>query len=351
MDMWFTIRMVARKEFGTLLVQAMVLHIVAVSVLAQQPGPDGRVPPGTLPPWMVDEEGRPIAHLHKPDMSCCRCTATEADQDPDVFKRPCFVHGLMKSREPARGVIVGLTGRPERDGIHVGPDRIPAVEIEGFQSLVGTVLQRRYSPRAWDALDVYGLAACPVKTISEMRNGVPTFVRQEVDVTAVINELKDGDAVQTEWAVNGIEVLPRTTFYAGKSPIGALIRLRLQGDKRVEYRRRFKHPEVLSGSPEWEQWVFFEKPRFHEFLTRVFRVPFETPDDVVIRGFDTEYEGVGVFHGTILARERGRVWVGGDNPPQHWWQQMRLLVTDSDPQYFCVSIVLGSDDPIPSPQP
>jgi hypothetical protein len=234
-----------------------------------------------------------------------------------------------------------------RDGIKVSGERIPTQEIQGFQSLIRTFLRELYLPPAWDQVEFYGLAPYPIKTMSEMRNGVPTFVRQEPDLTAEINELKEGDAVQTEWAVKGIEVLPRTTFYVGKLTIGALIRLRLHGDERLVLKPR---PEDLLA--RGARGKFFDRTAFHGLLTKVFRVPFETSEDWLTDGFDATYEGVRVFHGKIVSREWAAVFrADRSRTPAHWWDEMRLLVTDSDPQYFCVSIALGRDDVIPAAQP
>jgi hypothetical protein len=258
------------------------------------------------------------------------------NQDPDVFKRPCFVRALHRSLEKPKA-YEGLTDTVE---VKVTEDRIPAQEIEGFRGLLTTLLQPAYLPRPWGRAQLY--IPYPVRSVTELRGETRVLVGHEVNRSPEANEAKH-DMIQAGWTIGGIEVLPRTSRGALPSR-STMIRLRLHGDERLEVRWRSKHDEVLSGSREWEEWVFFDKVAFGEFLNKIFRVPFAAPDDFLIRGYDTEYDGVAVFHGSIVSRERGRVWVGGENPPQRWWQQMRLLVTDSDPQYFCVLISLRTRD-------
>jgi hypothetical protein len=176
-----------------------------------------------------------------------------------------------------------------------------------------------------------------------MRNGVPTFVRQEYDCTGV-TALKDGDGIQTGWTIDGMDVLPRMQ-YGPTAPKKVVIRLRLYGDDRLTIRPRPQDWDALGARRE-----FFDRAVLHEFLTSVFRVPFESSDDFLVEGYDAEYEGVRVFHGKIWSRDW---WVEHfaekSRKPSHWWDEMRLLVTDSDPQYFCVEIVLREGDALDAP--
>ena len=308
--------------------------------------PNGRVPPGTLPPGMVDEKGRPVAHVHNADMSCCApCVPTEADESPDVFRRPCFVRKLAKSRV-GFGAYHGLTGRED---VKLAVEHLDPTDVEGFHSLLSKMLRPEYLPPAWDKIEIYGLTAFPLKTILEMRGGVETFVRQEPDRTAVVTELTEFDPVQAEWSVGVIDVLPQT--FHGTRRLGmTVVRLRLPKDMRLEMRRRPSDVDFADPVAR-EKIQFFDKAALHKLLTEVFRVPFATVDDFVIEGYDAEYVGVAVFVGKILSPEWARARFGAKQPFGHWWDEMRVFVTDSDPQYFCVSIILGSDDPIPSPQP
>lgn len=270
------------------------------------------------------------AHRHNNDMSCCAPCAPEANQDPDVFRRPCFLRALSKSRKG----IEASSGLMFSDGIDVPAGQTAAARLEGFRTLLSSLLQPAFLPQAWDGVKFY-VPYPPMKAVVELRSGVKTFVGYEPDRATGVVELEEGDAIQAAWTVEGIEVLPRMRYSEKQRTNKIEIRLRLYGDERLELRWRSKHKEVLFGSGEWEQWVFVDKLAFHQFLGKVFRVPFQTPDDFVFDGYDTEHKGVSVFHGTIVSREQGRVWVGGEDPPQ------RILITDSDPQYVCLSFDLN----------
>ncbi len=125
----------------------------------------------------------------------------------------------------------------------------------------------------------------------------------------------------------------------------AVIRLRVHADERLVVRPRpanFMRAGVLADN----FGDFFDKAAFHALLTKVFRVPFESPDELLLDGYAREYEAARVFHGKIRSRdwEVARKQPDAAQSPPHWWDEMRLLVTDSDPQYFCVQIVLREND-------
>lgn len=64
----------------------MVYHLVLSSVALLFAG--GRAVLGQ-PPEQDPNLGTFRAHVHSADMSCCKpCVPSEADNDPDVFKRP-----------------------------------------------------------------------------------------------------------------------------------------------------------------------------------------------------------------------------------------------------------------------
>ncbi len=169
------------------------------------------------------------------------------------------------------------------------------------------------------------------------------FVGHEVYRGPHGTELKDDDPIQTAWTVGSIEVLPLTWHRVPPSR-GVLIRLRLHGDERLVLKPRptdFVRAGVLADN----FGDFFDKTAFHAFLTKVFRIPFKSPDELLLDGYAREYRGVGVFHGKIRSRERStQLRADRSQEPLHWWDEMRLLVTDSDPQYFCVQITLREKD-------
>lgn len=275
------------------------------------------------------------AHLHSPDMSCCAPCAPEGNQDPDVFKRPRFLRALGKSLKAGQS----SAGLMFPDGMNVPAGQTAATGLAAFLNLLSSVLQPAFLPQAWEGVKFY-IPYPPKKAAMELRSGVKTFVGYEPDHAAGGNELKEGDAIQTGWAIGGVEVLPRV-LYAPKPPQYADIRLRLHGDERLELGRR---PDDFTRTTK-DFGAFFNRNAFHALLVKVFRVPFESLDDFVVDGYDTEYEGVRVFHGQIRSRERStRLRPDRSQPPRHWWDEMRLLVTDSDPQYFCVQVVFRQGD-------
>lgn len=284
------------------------------------------------------------AHIHNPDMSCCApCVPTAADQDPDVFRRPCFVRALVRSRDTVRSFVNGLSGGPRDGSIKLAADRIPSADLDAFRSLLNAVLQPTYLPARWEDVEFHGLTNYPIKTKTELRNGVPTSVGYEPDLSGEV-KLREGDGIQTAWAVGGVQILPFAR-HGANPPQSVLLRLRLHGDERLVVKPRpadFVRAGVLADN----FGDFFDKAAFHALLSKVFRVPFETPDELLLDGYAREYEGARVFHGKIRSRdwEVARKQRDPAQSPPHWWDEMRLLVTDSDPQYFCVSVVLRDMD-------
>jgi hypothetical protein len=197
-------------------------------------------------------------------------------------------------------------------------------------------------------VDFDARASCPAKPISEIRNGVPTFVRHEYDCTAV-TALTEGNPIQAAWALNGIDVLPQIK-HGTRFQNRAAIRLRLYGDDRLTIRPR---PPGDAWDRPGATLNFFDREAFHDLVTSVFQVPFETTEDWLVDGYDADHAGVRVFHGTIRSRnwEMHRRDPDAPRNPPHWWHEMRLLVTESDPQYFCVEIVLRAGDAAPEPEP
>ncbi len=287
------------------------------------------------------------AHVHNNDMSCCAPCAAETNQDPDVFKRPCFTRALLKSRK-GFDAYFGLSDAEE---VRVSQEGIPGEGIAGFEALLTILLQPGFLPTEWNRAHFH--VPYPPKSVMEVRGGITTYVRHAVDRTGVAaNEVTSSDPIQGAWTVGGIEILPRTPNTVDR-PTRATIRLRLRGDDRLAFHMR--PPDLDPDDPRQYDfaWEYFDKARLQELLTKVFRVPFAEPEDVTVRGSRGEYKGVGAFNGKIVSHEwaQGGKSRNAGSPPPHWWDEMRLLVTDSDPQYFCVSIVLGRDDVIPAPEP
>ncbi len=278
------------------------------------------------------------AHRHTDaEHSCCAPCAPEANRDPDVFRRSCFVRALARARQ-------GFHSHYAQTGTHgieikVSGDAIPVHSVQGFRALLNAVLRPDSLPQTWDEINF--TVPYPMARTTELRGGVRMLVGQEVCRGPQPGTLKDGDPIQAGWTVRGIDVLPLTWHRKEESPRRAYIRLRLHGSERLELGQR---PEDFTRSSK-DFGAFFNRDAFHSLLSKVFRVPFESLDDFLVDGFDTEYEGVRVFHGQIRSRDRvTQLREDRSQKPLHWWDEMRLLVTDSDPQYFCIQIVMRERD-------
>jgi hypothetical protein len=115
----------------------------------------------------------------------------------------------------------------------------------------------------------------------------------------------------------------------------------LRGEARITFRFVSQEERYAPGADPWPQDVI-DKPKLLDILTKIFRFPFQTTDDfVVLGGGSLPVEGIRVFVGRIESRawaDRGKV--GRAVPAPAWYHDMRLFVTDSDPQYFCVGVHL-----------
>ncbi len=272
------------------------------------------------------------------------CAPTKADLDPDVFRRPCFNQALSKSRQ-AFGMHAGFT-RMGLYSIELPRNQIPGANIRVFRVLLESVLQPPYLPHSWEEIDLWAQVACPERTITEVRvpGGAPTVIGMKRDCSLEVKDLKEGEvAILGEWRIGSIDVLPRT-LYRKKTSRNAVVRLRLRGDERLQIRPR--PPDFGPGGDRMNnKWDFFNRDAFYTLLVSVFCIPFDSRDDFSVIGYDTVYEGVRVFHGKIRSRDRMTQFrANKSSVPAHWWDEMRLFVTDSDPQYFCVQIALSESD-------
>jgi hypothetical protein len=118
--------------------------------------------------------------------------------------------------------------------------------------------------------------------------------------------------------------------------------LRLSGDDRISF--RFRRGDELG----WPQDVL-DKARLLEMLTTYLRFPFESVDDFkVLIGQSGVYAEVRVFSGSIQWPRQpleGRPdallgWEIKSDPDN----KARLFITDSEPQYFCISVDTDGPD-------
>ncbi len=237
---------------------------------------------------------------HKPDASRALVWApevpwTEAELNPDVARRPRFVTALSRARV-SYGVFLGVRD-PDLPG-----DRIPKDEQAQFNGFLERVLSDEFLPTSWDPAQ---------------RSAYSAYIPGDARIEVVSWKTPFGDVrVSRSRKTDAVKV-----------------RLRVADAHRLVVRsRRGPLPDVISIVKERDQKsVFFETEALHRLLTGVFRVPFDTEGDYHIQGRIREFEGVRVFVGRVSANH----WSTTD---PHWYDNLRLLVTDSDPQYVGVSI-------------
>ncbi|MBI4718118.1 MAG: hypothetical protein HY763_09960 [Planctomycetes bacterium] len=220
-------------------------------------------------------------------------------------------------------------------------EAVPEAEIARFKAMVGDVLQNDYVPKDWESADLHGLTPCEVKPLAEV-NGIATTAEYEVDCSRRPDELRVEDAIHGAWAAGGVQLIP--LWRRASDPEAVFIRFRLFGKERLFVKPR---PDQFSRGPLADNLEdFFDKPAFYSLFVKLLRAPFAEAAELVGQGSDSTYDGVRVFSGLIRSRE----WTTNRDPhalrqvPPHWWDEMQILVTDSDPQYFCVSIVFREQD-------
>ena len=91
------------------------------------------------------------------------------------------------------------------------------------------------------------------------------------------------------------------TWSQSQPPRYTMIRLRLHGEDRLAFRVR--PADLDPDRPEWHEWEFLDGVAVHKLLTKVFRVPFLDPQDLLIRWSRAEHEGVRVLHGKMVSRD------------------------------------------------
>jgi hypothetical protein len=226
--------------------------------------------------------------------STSECIATEADEDPDVANRPCFVKLLNRKR-------ISL-GFHSPNASKISQDKFPSRYREELFGLANGVLLPQWMPQEmdkvhWYAIGYYGST-----------------------------EFRPGNVVLGTWAVENIEF-----------QISALsIRVRLPKRSALEFR-----PEPVRTLEELDKnlgWDFVSKAGLRDVLAEFFAIPFDQYDDFWVRGYLTGATDVPVFVGKFGLRK------GSGNPDEEpadvdtksWKGPHRILITDSDPQYLCV---------------
>jgi len=232
---------------------------------------------------------------------------TEAELDPDVAKRPRFVASLHLSR-----VIPSF---PSPIALRVPRERLDERELAKTKSLLESILATRSLPSSWDDVEWHG--------------------------TGFYLLPNEPNSVECSWNITTGKIIAGRGY--GSSGVG----VRLQrSEEKLEIRPRPPQTEEFRpGAAAWDDWAVVDREAFHKVLTSLLRVPFNSPEDYILKQGGREFEGVMVFHGILRAAE-----TRGDGRRElrprsasAWHHRINVLVTDSDPQYFGVSIDLRAE--------
>lgn len=236
---------------------------------------------------------------------------TEAELNPDVAMRPRFIAALAGARLPKmfRASDPSLSG-----------DSIPENERAEFESYLANVLVRDCVPRDWASVQ-RGAYAVPDRPGGRL--GEP-WIELATWSTAL-------------GTIGASRVRNASSF---------VIRLQLHRGHRLDiHPRPAQTEEFRPGVAAWDNWAVVDRDAFHSLLTSLLRVPFNSPEDYILKQGGREFEGVMVFHGILRAAE-----TRGDGRRElrprsasAWHHRINVLVTDSDPQYFGVSIDLRAE--------
>jgi hypothetical protein len=232
---------------------------------------------------------------------------TEADLDADVAKRPRFRSALARARiSPG----IGSDDNPDLSG-----EQIPVDERIELQCFLEQIITERCLPSNWDVAMHAGF----------------TRIGSDVMSRHIISWQSQFGTIVASRSSNP----PSYTF---------TIRVRVSPEHRLVMR-----PDASTGlerersTPEGKN--FFDGGAFHALLSGVLRVPFEGPVDFAIHlrnGAPRVFEEVRIADGIIRTqippdREMGSA------KDSRWYRSLKTIITDSEPQYFAVTIDFRSD--------
>jgi hypothetical protein len=235
-----------------------------------------------------------------------QCVRTDADSNADVALRPCFRNAVR---------VLGYL----RAGF---PFYAPAPP--------NAVSESEIAPALMDAMEAEWKVLTGERFLPEGRQAV-TWRETRLSGAQGQNPLA------AKWVGNGREIV--VNGGAGHSFLRAT--LRFSGNERVTFAVLPK-AQTISYTPQtWPQDVV-DKPRLLDILTTYFHFPFENTEDFFILGNGNVVEGVRVFGGSVHSKE---AWAGTPAAERRkvsefrWYDdEVRLFITDSDPQYFCVTV-------------
>ena len=253
--------------------------------------------------------------------------------EPDVGKRPRFLWELGRQRLPFTGTLQPLESLHNYDRWKDEP--IPKERKQSLLRIATTVLLSDFHPSDLDAVRWHGSWDSIIVYDS---NG--EFVAREPGLKL--------SWLRAEWSIGSY------TIRAGG---GITIRL----PKRSELVFR---PRLMENAPEgavdpetgevddltWYNWQYMSKTGVRKVLSDFFEIPFDSDDDFDLKGYIENCAGVAVFTGKIgppgTLAEFGTITAKEEDSPE--WKTKpyprRILITDSDPQYICVSFSFPKEE-------
>lgn len=265
------------------------------------------LPPLLVSSWLFGQQepptDHPVAHDPRWDKPYVR---TEADDDPDVAKRPGLRRGLARAR------MLGVCLEPLALGMDLITQSIPREETDfvwrNAERFVGEVLL----PAQSEAVRWVGLRG------------------YEGDTTI--------RTVIAKWESRG-----NTVIVNGKSDRPNLcVGMTLRGEERIKFL-----VDKAKGCVGKHDDGVIDKARVLEVVTTFFRLPFATTHDFVLSGGSQLVDDVLIFSGKIHSRyiwsEHGR-YEPRDDAKLRWYDEVTMFITDSDPQYFCLTVNTSRPD-------
>jgi hypothetical protein len=260
------------------------------------------------PAHEVDENGNLMAHACRPDCPCRRqLERTAADDHPDVGNRPRFRQAIGRQRMLGVGFdfIDLLPTVPE---LVLSRNALPDEMIGRAEDWIKIVLAPTKHPVTDDAVQWVGFKSYPRST------DLNHFVGRWTDDRSII-------------LVDTTPEVSKLTFT-----------LKVRGDDRLVIR----HRPPVTATEDYFGWQYLDNGPVLRMLSTTFRFPFETVDDFVIEpGSSGDYDGVYVFSGRVHSKYRADehfATVPADESKLRWYDDVILFITDSDPQYFCVTV-------------
>lgn len=146
-------------------------------------------------------------------------------------------------------------------------------------------------------------------------------------------------AICAEWSIGKVTV----RVDRSRDPLPSnRIHLRLRFPKRPSFVFRPRPDQSTFGDnlDDYWRWEYFSKTELRKVLVEFFNLPYQSDDDFDVRGHIDHIDGVMVYTGQI-GPPRWLAYGPIDRPHLTEWDgPQRILITDSDPQYICLSFKL-----------